>query len=88
MRFPGEASLEFRLHPMKDGRTELQQLSRYVPRGLSGLLYWYILYPFHEWVFRGMLNGIAKAVEKPIVQGPDRFAPRRHNVCHFDPRVS
>jgi uncharacterized protein YbjT (DUF2867 family) len=88
MRFPGEASLEFRLHPMKDGRTELQQLSRYVPRGLSGLLYWYILYPFHEWVFLGMLNGIAKAVEKPIVQGPDRFAPRRHNVCHFDPRVS
>jgi uncharacterized protein YbjT (DUF2867 family) len=88
MKFPGEASLEFRLHPMKDGRTELQQLSRYVPKGLSGLLYWYILYPFHEWVFRGMLRGIARAVGKPVVQGPDRFAPRRHHVCHFDPRAS
>jgi uncharacterized protein YbjT (DUF2867 family) len=88
MRFPGEASLEFRLHPMEDGRTELQQLSRYVPRGLSGLLYWYTLYPFHEWVFRGMLNGIAKAVGKPIVQGPERFAPNRHHVCRFDPRAS
>jgi uncharacterized protein YbjT (DUF2867 family) len=88
MKFPGEASLEFRLHPMKDGRTELQQLSRYVPRGLSGLLYWYILYPFHQVVFRGMLNGIAKAVGKPVVQGPDRFAPRRQHVCHFDPRAS
>jgi uncharacterized protein YbjT (DUF2867 family) len=86
MRFPGEASLEFRLHPMKEGRTELQQLSRYVPRGLSGLLYWYALYPFHEWVFRGMLNSIAKAVGKPVAQGPDRFAPGRHHVCHFDPR--
>ncbi|MGE5842048.1 MAG: SDR family oxidoreductase [Deltaproteobacteria bacterium] len=88
MKFPGEASLEFRLHPIEHGRTELQQLSRYVPKGLLGLFYWYILYPFHEWVFQGMLKGIAKAVQKPIVQGPDRFAPRRHHVCHFDPRAS
>jgi hypothetical protein len=35
-----------------------------------------------------MLKGIAKAVGKPVVQGPDRFAPRRHHVCHFDPRAS
>jgi uncharacterized protein YbjT (DUF2867 family) len=87
MKSPGEASLEFRLHPMKNGRTELQQLSRYVPRGLFGLLYWYILYPFHQWVFRGMLKGIAEAVGKPITQGPDRFAPRRHHICHSDPSV-
>ncbi|MBN2033804.1 MAG: SDR family oxidoreductase [Deltaproteobacteria bacterium] len=88
MKFPGEASLEFRLYPMEGGRTELQQLSRYVPKGLSGILYWYILYPFHEWVYQGMLKGIARAVGKPIVEGPDRFAPRRHHVCRFDPRVS
>jgi uncharacterized protein YbjT (DUF2867 family) len=88
MKFPGEASLEFRLHSMEDGRTELQQLSRYVPKGLSGLLYWYILYPFHQWVFQGMLKGIAKAVGKPLVQGPDRFAPRRQHVCYFDPRAT
>jgi uncharacterized protein YbjT (DUF2867 family)/uncharacterized protein YndB with AHSA1/START domain len=88
MKFPGEASLEFTLHPTQNGQTELQQLSRYVPKGLLGLLYWYILYPFHEWVFREMLKGIAKAVGKPVVQGPDRFAPRRHHVCHFDPGAS
>ena len=81
MKFPGEASLEFKLHPMQDGRTELQQVSRYVPKGLSGLLYWYILYPFHEWVFRGMLKGIAKAVGKPVVKGPERFKPKPHPVC-------
>jgi uncharacterized protein YbjT (DUF2867 family) len=84
MRSPGEAYLEFRLHPMKEGRTELQQLSRYVPKGLSGLLYWYILYPFHDWIFREMVKGIARAVGKPIVAGPDRFTQRRHHVCHFD----
>lgn len=87
MKFPGEASLEFTLHAMKEGRTELQQLSRYVPKGLLGLLYWYVLYPFHEWVYRGMLKGIAGAVGKPILEGPERFAPRRHHVCHFDPRA-
>lgn len=88
MKFPGEASLEFRLHPISPDRTELQQLSRYVPKGLSGLLYWYMLYPFHEWVFRGMLKGIAGAVGRPIIEGPDRFAPRRHHVCHVDPMAS
>jgi uncharacterized protein YbjT (DUF2867 family) len=88
MRLPGEASLEFRLHPMEDGRTELQQLSRYVPRGLLGLLYWYVLYPFHQWIFREMLKGIARAVGKPVIHGPDRFAPRRHHVCHLDARGS
>lgn len=88
MRLPGEASLEFRLHPMEEGRTELQQLSRYTPRGLFGLLYWYLLYPFHQCIFRGMLEGIARAVGKPMIQGPDRFAPGRHHICHFDPRGS
>jgi hypothetical protein len=86
MKFPGEATLEFRIHPMKNGQTELQQLSRYLPRGLAGLLYWYSLYPFHQWVFSGMLKGIARATGKPIIHGPDRFAPRRPDICHFDPR--
>jgi hypothetical protein len=86
MRFPGEATLEFRLYPLGKGKTELQQLSRYLPRGLAGLIYWYGLYPFHQWVFQDMLKGIARAVGKPIAQGPDRFAPGRPQICHFDPR--
>lgn len=87
MRLPGEATLEFRLHAMEQGKTELQQLSRYLPRGLFGLIYWYGLYPFHQWVFHSMLKGVAKAVGRPISHGPDRFAPRRPQVCHFDPRI-
>ena len=85
MRFPGEATLEFRVHRLEDGRTELQQLSRYVPRGLAGLLYWYALYPFHQLIFRGMLKGIARAVSRTILAGPDRFAPGRSHVCTVDP---
>jgi hypothetical protein len=87
MRFPGEATLEFRAHRLAGGRTELQQLSRYVPRGLFGLLYWYALYPFHQWIFRGMLKGIARAAGRPILEGPGRFAPGRPLVCAVDPRT-
>jgi hypothetical protein len=29
--------------------------------GLTGLAYWYGLYPIHRAVFKGMLRGIAKA---------------------------
>ena len=84
MKFPGEATLEFRLHPLKDGRTQLQQLSRNLPRGLSELAYWYLLYPFHQYLFKDMLKVIAQAVGRFILQGPDRFAPRRPHVCNFD----
>jgi hypothetical protein len=28
--------------------------------GLSGHLYWYSLWPLHEIIFRGLINGIAR----------------------------
>ena len=86
MKTPGEAVLEFRLHPLGEGRTEVQQLSRFLPKGLLGIIYWYTLYPFHKWVFKGMLRGIEERVGKPILIGPDRFAPRLEHVCTVDPK--
>ena len=60
MRIPGRAWLEFRAEP--DGRdTVLRQIAQFEPRGLNGLLYWYLLWPVHEVVFRGMLRRIAAA---------------------------
>ena len=32
--------------------------------GLLGLLYWYALYPLYSCVFRGMLRGIVRELEK------------------------
>jgi hypothetical protein len=87
MKLPGEAILEFRIHPMGDSRTELQQYSRFLPKGLFGILYWYAFYPFHQWIFKGMLRKIADATGKRVIEGPERFAPGRHHVCHFDPRT-
>ena len=60
MRLPGRAWLEFRAEP--DGpSTVIRQIAQFEPRGLAGLLYWYLLLPFHEVMFRGMLRRIAAA---------------------------
>ena len=85
MKFPGEATLEFRISPVPEGGTELQQLSRFLPKGISGLAYWYALYPFHQYVFKAMLQGIVREVGKPVIKGPHWFAPRVPNVCRVDP---
>jgi len=88
MKLPGEATLELRLYSLPEGGTELQQLSRFLTRGISGLVYWYSLYPFHQYVFKGMLKGIARHVGSPIIEGPDRFAPRLPHVCRIDPAMN
>jgi uncharacterized protein YbjT (DUF2867 family) len=60
MRTPGRAWLEFRAEP--DGQsTVLRQIAQFEPRGLTGLLYWYLLWPIHEVIFRSMLRRIAAA---------------------------
>jgi len=81
MKTPGEALLEFQIRPLGDHQAELQMLSRFLPRGLGGILYWYALYPFHEWIFFGMLKSMAKSIDKPISAGPERFTPRLHASC-------
>ena len=81
MKVPGEALLEFKIHPVGGKKTDLQMLSRFLPKGLWGILYWYTLYPFHEKIFFGMLKKMAKTIGKTIVSGPERFTPRLHRSC-------
>lgn len=85
MKTPGEALLDIQINPTRAGRTELRLLSRFLPRGLAGILYWYALYPFHEWVFYGMLAAIARSIGRPITRGPERFTPRITVACQFPP---
>ncbi|WP_020677142.1 SDR family oxidoreductase [Geopsychrobacter electrodiphilus] len=73
MKLPGEAVLSFRLNRLADGQTELQQIARFLPRGLFGLLYWYAVMPFHHYVFNGMLRGIAEAAGQTISSGPEKI---------------
>lgn len=84
MKLPGEAILEFKITPWKDGESELRQLARFVPRGVVGILYWYSLCVFHRWLFKGMLKTIARAVGTPLLIGPERYTPRRSLTCRID----
>ena len=81
MKTPGEALLEFQIAPKANGQVELQMLSRFLPKGIFGILYWYVLYPFHQWIFYGMLKAIAKSINKPIASDPERFTPKLHSAC-------
>jgi uncharacterized protein YbjT (DUF2867 family) len=59
MKVPGEAWLEFRIILREDG-FYLTQTATFMPKGLSGRLYWWLLLPIHLVMFRGMIKEIAK----------------------------
>ncbi len=73
IKLPGVALLEFRIEPPATGatRTRLVQTARFRPKGLAGLVYWYLVLPLHGIVFRGMLEGIRQAAEKPAAPPED-----------------
>lgn len=60
MKLPGTAWLEFQSNTLPDGRTKFVQTAYFDPSGLSGLLYWYSLYPFHQFIFSSMINRLAR----------------------------
>ena len=52
----------------------LVQEARFLPRGLLGLIYWYLVLPFHSVVFNGLLKGIVQRAQTstrtPAVESP------------------
>lgn len=65
MRLPGQSWLEFKAEPRTEDNESslLSQTVYYAPKGLAGLLVWYLLYPFHNPVFSGMIRAIANHAE-------------------------
>lgn len=64
MKLPGRAWLEFDVEPA-DGGAVVHQTAVFEPAGLSGLLYWYGLYPIHKVIFGGMLRALAARARSP-----------------------
>jgi uncharacterized protein YbjT (DUF2867 family) len=60
MKVPGRAWLQFEMAPHGEGKTRLSQTAVFAPKGLSGLAYWYLLYPIHRLIFSGMIRKIAE----------------------------
>jgi uncharacterized protein YbjT (DUF2867 family) len=81
MRAPGEAVFEMDLEPAAGGATELQLRSRFEPKGLAGLVYWYGLFPVHQAVFRGMLVAMAERAGCALRSPPERFTPAIPDAC-------
>jgi uncharacterized protein YbjT (DUF2867 family)/uncharacterized protein YndB with AHSA1/START domain len=63
MKVPGRAWLEFRVEPREGGASLLSQTAFFAPRGLAGLLYWYLLYPIHALIFSGMVGALARRAD-------------------------
>lgn len=62
MKVPGRAWLEFEVTEANGG-SSVRQTAIFDPVGLFGLVYWYALYPLHQFVFAGMLRNICKKIE-------------------------
>ena len=62
MRIPGKAWLEYKIIEEKDN-CQLIQNAYFMPTGLFGLFYWYVLYPIHKIIFRGLIKTIKKEIE-------------------------
>ena len=57
MKLPGDAWLEFKIKP--DGDTFcLMQTATFRPLGVWGRLYWYLVLPFHGFIFKNMAKNI------------------------------
>lgn len=58
MRVPGRAWLQYEVLPAGGG-SRLVQTAFFEPKGLPGLVYWYLLYPVHGLIFRGSVRVLA-----------------------------
>ena len=65
MHLPGRAWLQFEVEPDGSGSV-IRQTAIFDPMGVLGQLYWYLLYPVHQFVFGGMLTGIVQAMGKSV----------------------
>ena len=63
MKVPGRAWLQFEVEPTADG-AKLVQTALFAPKGFSGMLYWYGLYPIHRLIFTSMVTAIAREAQR------------------------
>ena len=68
MKLPGVATLTFEIEPsgLADQGTRLVMTARFRPRGLFGIVYWYLVVPLHGIVFNKMLTGLVRHAESSV----------------------
>jgi hypothetical protein len=73
-----------------EGGLKLRQTATFDPVGLSGLPYWYVLFPVQELVFRGMIRNLGRAAvlvetEKKPYDSPALEIPPKTNSKSVPP---
>ena len=87
MKLPGTAWLEFRVAEETTARaghgsgSVLQQRAVYLPRGLSGRLYWWAMVPFHQVIFPAMAASLVRRADRAVTSSDAPTGPR---VGHGD----
>ena len=76
MKVPGEAWLEWRVRSTGPEGSELRQLARFHPRGVSGRAYWWLLLPIHNVIWKHLALRLAATAEArpeptPLERGSD-----------------
>ena len=75
MNLPGRAWLEFFVSPQPSGRTLVRCFAWFEPRGLLGELYWWVLYPVHILIFRGMVQAMCRKAVRSVTIQPAYTGP-------------
>lgn len=68
MKSPGPAWMQFEVQRTSTGKTMLIQTAFFMPHGLAGVVYWQILYPFHQLIFNGLAKEIVRRAEAAYEQ--------------------
>ena len=74
MKSPGDELLEFKVSQEDNRRVALEILTRFLPRGVAGIAYWYTMLLAHQWIFEGILMSIARRTEKLVLDGPNKIS--------------
>jgi uncharacterized protein YbjT (DUF2867 family) len=64
LKLPGRAWLQFDVFAQSPDASRLRCCAWYEPRGVAGELYWWLLYPVHLDIFRGMVRRIGREAER------------------------
>ena len=74
MKLPGRAILEFQLEPINSQSSRLRTVARFHPRGILGLIYWYVLLPLHPRIFNGITKILVKKAEAKNYQSSTKIS--------------
>lgn len=77
MQLPGRAWLQFEVDATDNpARAQITQTVFFEPKGLFGTLYWNLVRPFHDLLFKGMLNQLVDWIEARDPDDPNFVSNR------------